>query len=641
MTLDELKALAEQGDVDTVVLALCDMQGRLMGKRLTARHFVDEVAEHGAEGCNYLLAVDVDMNTVEGYDMASWSRGYGDFVLKPDMDTLRPLPWLAGTVMLMADVAWEDGSDVVASPRQILRRQLARLAERGWNAVAGTELEFIVFRDTYEEAWHKAYRGLEPANLYNVDYSVLGTSRVEPLLRAIRNHMEAAGMQVEDSKGECNLGQHEINFRYGPALRKADEHSIYKNAAKEIASQQGCAITYMAKFDAREGSSCHIHFSLLAEDGAPVFARDQALFERFVAGQLACLRELTLFFAPNVNSYKRFAAGSFAPTAVAWGKDNRTCSIRVVGHGGGLRFENRLPGADVNPYLAIAAMIAAGLHGIDAALELEPPVEGNAYVADKPHVPKTLQAARELFAGSLVAREAFGSRGGRPLPQHGRRRARSVRSGGDRLGALPRVRAAVTRETLRVIEPATEAVLASVPRAGVEEADAAVARAAAAYPAWRAIAPADRAKLLHRLADAISAVVEELALLEARNAGKPICRRARRDGHGARHVSLLRGRAGADARRHDPRRRRAGVHRARAARRRRTDHAVELPADDRRVEDGAGAGRREHDRAEARRAHAADRLALRAAGFRGPAPGCGERGRGPGADRRVAPRLTP
>jgi glutamine synthetase len=216
-------------------------------------------------------------------------------------------------------------------------------------------------------------------------------------------------MQVEDSKGECNLGQHEINFRYGPALRKADEHAIYKNAAKEIAAQQGCAITYMAKFDEREGSSCHIHFSLLsADDGTPIFAADKALFERFVAGQLACLRELTLFFAPNINSYKRFAQGSFAPTAVAWGNDNRTCSIRVVGHGAGLRFENRLPGADVNPYLALAAMIAAGLHGIDAELQLEPAVEGNAYVSDKPHVPKTLQASRELFAGSSVAREAFG-----------------------------------------------------------------------------------------------------------------------------------------------------------------------------------------------------------------------------------------
>ncbi len=409
MTLDELEDLVERGEVDTVVLALCDMQGRLMGKRLTARHFVDDVAEQGAEGCNYLLAVDVDMTTVDGYEMASWSRGYGDFVFRPDLDTLRPLPWLPGTVMLMADVVWEDGSDVVASPRQILRRQLARLQERGWDAIAATELEFIIFRDTYEQAWHKAYRDLEPANLYNVDYSLLGTTRVEPLLRRIRNDMQGAGMEVEDSKGECNLGQHEINFRYGDALLKADEHAIYKNGAKEIAAQQGCSITYMAKFDAREGSSCHIHFSLRAtDDGAPVFAEDRGTFERFVAGQLACLRELTLFYAPNVNSYKRFAEGSFAPTAVAWGKDNRTCSIRVVGHGAGLRFENRLPGADVNPYLAIAAMIAAGLHGIDAGLELEPAFEGNAYEAGKPRVPATLRDARELFAASDVAREAFG-----------------------------------------------------------------------------------------------------------------------------------------------------------------------------------------------------------------------------------------
>jgi glutamine synthetase len=240
------------------------------------------------------------MSTVEGYEMARGREATATSGSSCDLDTLRPLPWLPGTVMLVADVAWEDGSDVVASPRQILRRQLARLAERGWSAVACIELEFIVFRDTYEEAWHEAYRDLEPAHLYNVDYSLLGTARVEPLLRSIRNHVEAAGMQVEDSKGECNLGQHEINLRYGPALRKADEHAIYKNGAKEIASQQGCAITYMAKFDAREGSSCHIHFSLLsADDGAPIFARGQALFQHLVAGQLACLRELTLFFTPQ------------------------------------------------------------------------------------------------------------------------------------------------------------------------------------------------------------------------------------------------------------------------------------------------------------------------------------------------------
>jgi glutamine synthetase len=383
------------------------MEGRLQGKRLTAAHFLDVVAHHGAEGCNYLLAVDVDMDTVEGYEMPSWSRGYGDFAMRPDMDSLRLIPWHEATALVMADLEWEDGSEVVASPRQILRRQLARLAERGWTAAAGTELEFIVFNDSYEDAWRSGYRDLDPVNLYNVDYSMLGTARVEPLIRRIRNSMMGADMKVENSKGECNFGQHEINFHYGEALSIADNHAIYKNGAKEIASQEGYSITFIAKLDEREGNSCHIHLSL-AEDGKNLFAKDRALFDRFVAGQLACLRELTLFFAPQINSYKRFVEGSFAPTAVAWGNDNRTCSMRVVGHGEGLRVENRLAAADVNPYLALAAMIAAGLHGIDNELELEPPFEGNAYESDKPRVPHTLYDARDLFANSDVARDAFG-----------------------------------------------------------------------------------------------------------------------------------------------------------------------------------------------------------------------------------------
>jgi glutamine synthetase len=408
MNLDELEVAVDEGSVDTVLLTIADMDGRLQGKRLTARHFLDEVVEHGAEGCNYLLAVDVEMNTVAGYEMSSWERGYGDFVMKPDFDTLRPIPWQEGTVQLMADLAWEDGSDVVASPRQILRRQLDRLAERGWQALAGTELEFIVFRNTYEDAWHAAYRDLEPANLYNVDYSMLGTARVEPLLRRIRNSMMGAEMRVEDSKGECNFGQHEINFHYADALRTADEHVIYKNGAKEIAAEEGMAITYMAKFDEREGNSCHIHCSLAQEGGSNVFAAEEQTFDRFLAGQLACLQELTLFYAPQINSYKRYVHGSFAPTAVAWGHDNRTCSLRVVGHGQSKRLENRLPGADVNPYLALAAMIAAGLHGIDNELELEPAFEGSAYDSDKPRVASNLYDARDQFAASDVAREAFG-----------------------------------------------------------------------------------------------------------------------------------------------------------------------------------------------------------------------------------------
>src|SRR5689334_16990889 len=407
MNLDELRADATAGRTDTVLLVLTDMQGRLQGKRMTARHFLDEVVEHGAEACNYLLAVDVDMNTVEGYAMSSWERGYGDFEMRPDLSTLRRVPWQEGTAMCLADIVWADHSPVVASPRQILRTQLERLASRGWEAFAGTELEFMVFRDTYEQAWDAGYRNLTPANRYNVDYSMLGTARVEPLLRRIRNAMMDADMRVENSKGECNFGQHEINFHYGPVLQAADEHVIYKNGAKEIAAQEGMAITYMAKFDEREGNSCHIHLSL-REGSTPLFAADDGPLEAFMAGLLATMRELTLLLAPNVNSYKRFAVGSFAPTAVAWGRDNRTCALRVVGHGDALRIELRLPGADVNPYLALSAMIAAGLHGFGNELELEPRVEGNGYTAGKPHVPRTLHEARELFATSALAREAFG-----------------------------------------------------------------------------------------------------------------------------------------------------------------------------------------------------------------------------------------
>ncbi|HEY1775950.1 MAG TPA: glutamine synthetase family protein [Solirubrobacteraceae bacterium] len=408
MTLDELRREVEEGAVDTVLLAITDMQGRLMGKRLHAAHFLGEVAEHGAEGCNYLLAVDVDMATVDGFAMASWERGYGDFVMRPDLATLRRVPWQEGTALCLADVCWLDGSDVTASPRQILRRQLARLEERGWGANAGTELEFIVFRDSYEQAYEKGYRSLEPANQFNSDYSLLATARVEPLIRRIRNSMHGAGLVVEDSKGECNLGQHEINFHYAEALRTADEHVIYKNGAKEIAAEMGMAITYMAKYNEREGNSCHIHFSLSDAEG-PVFARDRATFEAFLAGQLAALRELTLLLAPNINSYKRYAAGSFAPTAIAWGNDNRTCALRVVGHGPSLRFENRAGGADLNPYLALSAMIAAGLHGVDAQLELEPVFEGDAYkAAELTRLPTSLQQARDLFAQSKLAREALG-----------------------------------------------------------------------------------------------------------------------------------------------------------------------------------------------------------------------------------------
>ena len=409
LSLDQLKTAVADGSVDTVLLAMTDLQGRLQGKRLYAQHFLDEVLGSDAEGCNYLLAVDVDMNTVDGYALTSWESGYGDFVMRPDVETLRAIPWHEGTALVFADVLDHEGTPVAPSPRQVLKRQLERLAERGWGANAATELEFILYKDSYEEAQAKRYVDLTPANLYNVDYSLLGTARVEPLIRRIRNSMAGAGLTVENSKGECNFGQHEINFKYADALKTADDHALFKLGAKEIAAQDGCSITFMAKVDEREGSSCHVHLSLSALDGGkPPFSVDESVFDAFLAGQLAAVRDLTLLHAPNVNSYKRFAAGSFAPTAVAWGRDNRTCSLRVVGHGPAKRIELRSPGADVNPYMTLAAMIAAGLHGVDQGLELEPALEGNAYTSDKPSLPGTLREARELFAASGVAREAFG-----------------------------------------------------------------------------------------------------------------------------------------------------------------------------------------------------------------------------------------
>jgi glutamine synthetase len=414
LTLEQLWVEVEAERIDTVLIVVTDMQGRLQGKRLSARFFLEEVATHGSEGCNYLLAVDVDMNTVDGYAMSSWERGYGDFVMRPDMSTLRWMPWHEGSALVFADLVWDDDSDVVASPRQILRRQLARLAERGWGAYVGTELEFLVFQDSYEDAWNRHYQGLTPANQYNVDYSIMGTSRVEPLLRRIRNAMDGAGMYVESAKGECNLGQHEIAFRYADALGTCDNHVLYKTGAKEIAAQEGMSITFMAKPNEREGNSCHIHISLRSTDGTPVMAGEgphglSKIGEHFIAGQLACMRDFTLLYAPNVNSYKRYAPGSFAPTAVKWGRDNRTCALRLVGHPGpSLRIENRVPGGDVNPYLAVSALIAAGLHGIDNELPLEDAYGGNAYESGADQVRASLREANADWTGSALAREAFG-----------------------------------------------------------------------------------------------------------------------------------------------------------------------------------------------------------------------------------------
>ncbi|MFJ6197214.1 glutamine synthetase family protein [Micromonospora sp. NPDC092111] len=414
LTLEQLRVAVADGEIDTVVLALVDMQGRLQGKRFHAPFFLDRVVADGSEGCNYLLAVDVDMNTVDGYAMSSWERGYGDFAMRPDLDTLRRMPWQPGSALLLADLEWLDGGGpVVASPRQILRRQLDRLAGHGLTAYAGTELEFVLYRDSYEDAWRRGYRELTPANQYNVDYSLLGTARVEPLLRRIRTEMAGAGLTPESAKGECNLGQHEIAFRYDEAVACADHHVIYKNGAKEIAAQEGMSLTFMAKPNAREGNSCHIHFSLRDADGRSALLGDgpahlSVTGQRVLAGLLATMREFSLLFAPNVNSYKRYQPGSFAPTALRWGIDNRTCALRLVGHGQGMRVENRVPGADVNPYLAIAALVAGAVHGIEQELTLADECTGNAYDdPDADRVPATLRDALTGWESSELARHAF------------------------------------------------------------------------------------------------------------------------------------------------------------------------------------------------------------------------------------------
>jgi glutamine synthetase len=412
----ELEAKIAKGEIDTVVVAMCDMQGRLVGKRLDAKYFLSDVLKHGTEGCNYLLAVDVDMNTVPGYAMSSWEKGYSDFAMIPDLNTLRLIPWQPGAALLLADVTWLDHSDVVASPRQILRKQIKALADAGMKAMVGTELEFVVYNNTYEQAFTKGYKDLTPSNQYNVDYSILGGSRIEPLLRAIRLGMSGAGMNVESVKGECNFGQHEIAFKYSDALNSCDNHVIYKNGAKEIAAATGYALTFMAKPNQKEGNSSHIHLSFRGLKDEMVMADDKDkehglsdVGRSFIAGQIKHLRELSLLFAPNINSYKRYVPGSFAPTAIRWGRDNRTCALRLVGHGQSLRLENRVPGGDVNPYLAVAGIIAAGLDGVKNNLKLEPAYTTNAYDSDSPRVPATMLEAQTLWAQSAWVKEVFGS----------------------------------------------------------------------------------------------------------------------------------------------------------------------------------------------------------------------------------------
>jgi glutamine synthetase len=409
LTIEKLRSLVETGEIDTVVVAFTDMQGRLMGKRLHGEFFVEEIeAGHGVEGCNYLLALEMEMDPVPGYALASWEQGYGDFDVRPDLATLRRIPWLEGTALVLGDVHWHDGAPVEPSPRQILRAQMERAAGLGFTPMMGSELEFYLLKQTYQEAHALRYQDLTPSVPYILDYHILATTYDEPFLRQIRNGMQAAGIKVETSKGEAWPGQQEINFRFADALTMADNHVVYKNGAKEIAFLNGCSITFMAKpFEDWIGNSCHIHSSLW-RDGEPCFRDDEMLFSRWLAGQIACFKELAVFLAPTINSYKRFAAGSWAPTTLAWGDDNRTCGFRVVGHGAARRAETRIPGGDANPYLAFAAVIAAGLHGIEHELRLPPGLEGNAYESDADRFPSTMREAVAALEGGTMARGAFG-----------------------------------------------------------------------------------------------------------------------------------------------------------------------------------------------------------------------------------------
>jgi glutamine synthetase len=419
LTFEELKGEIAAGTIDTVIAAMVDLQGRLVGKRFQAEYFADSGYEE-THGCNYLLGVDIEMEPVPGYKATSWELGYGDFTLKPDMATLRRVPWLPGTAFVICDVVDpHTHEDVPHSPRAILKKQLRRLEPMGLKAFVASELEFFLFDDSYESANEKGYRNLKTAGHYIEDYHILQTTKDEVVMRALRNGLQGAGIPVENSKGEWGPGQEEINVRYAEALEMADRHAIIKNGAKEIAYGLGKAITFMAKWDYRmAGSSCHVHQSLWSKDGkSPLFfdkAGDHgmsATMKQYLAGQLEHAREITYFLAPYINSYKRFMAGTFAPTRAVWSFDNRTAGYRVCGAGSrAIRLECRIGGADLNPYLAFAALIAAGLDGVEKKMELEPAFSGNAYDPSKHlrEVPKTLREATALLDGSKFLRAAMG-----------------------------------------------------------------------------------------------------------------------------------------------------------------------------------------------------------------------------------------
>jgi glutamine synthetase len=418
IAVTELQEMVAAGEIDTIVTAVCDMQGRLVGKRVTGSFFVDHLLDHGTHLCTYLLGTDMEMNTPDGYALMNWETGYGDYLNRPDWETLRVLPWLEKTALVLGDVVAEPTGELVpVAPRSILRRQIERARNIGLRPMMASELEFYLLRETYEEAADKGWDGLRPWGWYNEDYQLLQATKAEPIYRRLRNEMTAAGVPIEFSKGEAAPGQHEVNIHYGDALESADRAVLYKHGAKEIAHQHGCAITFMAKPDQTwTGSSSHVHMSLWDPAGERNLFADPAapgemspLMRHFLAGLLAGSRELSLFIASNINSYKRYAVASWAPVNIVWARDNRTCGFRIVGHGSALRIEDRLPGGDANPYLAYAAMLAAGLHGIERKLEPPPEFRGNAYEAHGvPRVPRAMYEAIAAWRESALAREAFG-----------------------------------------------------------------------------------------------------------------------------------------------------------------------------------------------------------------------------------------
>jgi glutamine synthetase len=418
LTFDQLKKDVAAGDIDTVLAAAVDMQGRLVGKRFLAKYFVESAYDE-THGCNYLLANDIDMEPVPGYKAASWEKGYGDFIMKPDLSTIRRIPWLEKTALVLNDLLdHHDHEDLPHAPRSILKKQVARLKERGWLAYFASELEFYLFSETYDSARAKHWQNLETASPYIGDYLIGITTKEEGVMRRLRNEMEAAGIPIENSKGEWGPGQEEINVRYAEVLEMADRHVILKDGAKTIAAQMGKAISFMSKYNyGLAGNSSHIHNSLWSADGKTPLFFDKAgaygmteLGHQWAAGQLKYAKEFTWFLAPYINSYKRFQAGTFAPTKIMWSEDNRTAGFRLCGEGSkGVRMECRIGGADLNPYLAFAALIAAGLAGIDEKLELQKPFVGDAYQASKlPEIPKTLREATETMAKSKMLKAAFG-----------------------------------------------------------------------------------------------------------------------------------------------------------------------------------------------------------------------------------------